>query len=85
MNSSNITNPFEGSIVSLYIDPNSVYPQQQLDIDKELILSKLGQDKDYFLSWLSTINIKNVSSLKIETLDLLVSCWLACKYRYRDK
>lgn len=80
-----ITNPFEGSIVSLFVDPNSVDPQEQLDKNKDLVLSRLGQDKDVFLSWLCTVNIKHISTLKLETLNLLVNCWLVCKSKYNNK
>ena len=74
-----ITNPFEGSIVSLFVDPNSIDPVQQLERNKELVLDRLGHDKERFLSWLSTVNIKYVSTVKLETLELLVNCWIASK------
>ena len=77
-----ITNPFEGSIVSLFVDPNSIDPQQQLERDKELILNRLGHDREHFLLWLSTINIKSISTIKLETLELLVNCWTACVNKY---
>ena len=62
------------SVYSEYVDPIST-----LEDDTDKLLNTLKEDKDVFLGWLTTINIKHVSTLKIEMLELLVSCWLASK------
>lgn len=60
------------SVYSEYVDPIST-----LEDDKDKLLNTLKEDKDVFLGWLATINLKHISTLKMEMLELLVSCWLA--------
>jgi hypothetical protein len=72
---------FESTAVSLFID-TSLDPIAQLENNKDMILDQLGLDKDAFLTWLSSVTITNANALKIETLQLLVSCWLTSKKLY---
>lgn len=66
------------SVYSEYVDPIST-----LEDDKDKLLNTLGADKEVFIGWLTTINIKHISTLKMEMLELLVSCWLASKQNYK--
>lgn len=60
------------SVYSEYVDPIST-----LEDDKDKLLNTLEADKEVFIEWLATINLKHISTLKMEMLELLVSCWLA--------
>jgi hypothetical protein len=65
------------SLYTEYVDPIS-----SLELERDKLLDTLEADKEVFLGWLTTINIKHISTLKMETLQLLVSCWLASKKHY---
>ena len=60
------------SLYTEYVDPIS-----SLELERDKLLDTLEADKEVFLGWLTTINIKHISTLKMETLELLISCWLA--------
>lgn len=60
------------SLYTEYADPISTLEQE-----RDKLLNTLEADKEVFIGWLTTINVKHVSILKMETLELLVSCWLA--------
>lgn len=73
---------FEQPLASLYldyVDPISIL-EQELEEKRDKLLNTLESDKDIFLSWLAGRNIK--STLKMETLELLISCWLASKQHH---
>lgn len=69
---------FNAPLASVHLD-RSYDPKAKLEEDKNVILDKLGPYKWAFLGWLKTKNIVGVTSLKIETLELLVDCWLTAK------
>jgi hypothetical protein len=62
------------SLYTEYVDPVST-----LELERDKLLNTLEADKEVFLGWLTTINIKHISTLKMEMLELLISCWLASK------
>lgn len=64
---------------SLYKDKLEQSCNYQLEQEKHNLLNTLEADKEVFLGWLTTINIKHISTLNMEMLELLVSCWLASK------
>jgi hypothetical protein len=66
---------FDAPLASVYIE--YVDPISTLEDDKDKLLNTLEADKEVFIEWLATINIKHISTLKMEMLELLVSCWLA--------
>jgi hypothetical protein len=66
---------FDAPLASVYIE--YVDPISTLEQERDKLLDTLEADKEVFIGWLTTINIKHVSTLKIEMLELLVSCWLA--------
>lgn len=68
---------FEAPPASLYIE--YVDPVSTLEQERDKLLNTLEADKEVFLGWLATINIKHICTLKMETLELLISCWLASK------
>ena len=65
------------SLYTEYVDPISTLEQE-----RDRLLNTLEADKEVFIGWLTTINIKHVSTLKMETLELLISCWLTSKQHY---
>lgn len=66
---------FDAPLASVYIE--YVDPISTLEDDKDKLLNTLEADKEVFIEWLATINLKHISTLKMEMLELLVSCWLA--------
>lgn len=68
---------FDAPPASLYLE--HVDPILTLEQERDKLLNTLQADKEVFIGWLTTVNIKHVSTLKMETLELLVSCWLASK------
>lgn len=75
---SNNVDCFSAPLASVYLD-KSHDPNAKLEEDKNKIIDKLGPYKWAFLGWLKTKNIAGVISLKLETLELLVDCWLTAK------
>lgn len=61
---------FEQPPASLYIE--HVDPISTLEQERDKLLNTLEDDKEVFLGWLTTINIKHISTLKMEMLELLV-------------
>ena len=66
---------FDAPLASVYIE--YVDPISTLEDDKDKLLNTLKAYKEVFIEWLATINLKHISTLKMEMLELLVSCWLA--------
>lgn len=69
---------FEGLYFSLPTEENASRDViKELEENRDVILDRLDKEKDLFLVWLSSLNKK--TSIDIDTLNLLVSCWLAAK------
>ena len=66
---------FDAPLASLYTE--YVDPILTLEQERDKLLNTLEADKEVFLGWLATINIKHISTLEIQMLELLVNCWIA--------
>ncbi len=73
----NVSNP------TVYVDTSND-PISHLEQQKNVIINRLCGSKEAFLGWLKTKDIQGITSLKLETLELLVDCWIAAvKYTRR--
>ena len=54
---------FDAPLASVYIE--YVDPISTLEDDKDKLLNTLEADKEVFIEWLATINLKHISTLKM--------------------